>query len=149
MSKKNGTIVNCAVCGKPFYKSASRLKRTKAHCCGAECMRVYVARLGSAWCKENNKPGRLSEESRQKIGKANRKPPDQVKGYLSQKGRHIHRIVAERMLGRPLRKGEIVHHLNGDKHDNRPENLEVLPSRSEHNKLHPEKWDKAREAKRR
>lgn len=37
-----------------------------------------------------------------------------------------HIIVAEKTLGRYLTMDEVVHHLNGDKQDNRPENLEVL-----------------------
>ena len=37
-----------------------------------------------------------------------------------------HRMVAEQMLGRPLMDTEIVHHLNGDKLNNRPENLIVM-----------------------
>ena len=36
-----------------------------------------------------------------------------------------HIAVMEVKLGRRLRQGENVHHVNGVKHDNRPENLEL------------------------
>lgn len=36
-----------------------------------------------------------------------------------------HRMVIEQQLGRSLRPGESVHHINGIRHDNRPENLEL------------------------
>lgn len=47
------------------------------------------------------------------------------------------RIVVEGMLGRELRPDEHVHHVNGDKTDDRAENLQVI-SISEHTRLHAE-----------
>lgn len=43
-----------------------------------------------------------------------------------------HRHVMEQELGRKLRPGEIVHHKNENRADNRPENLELVSSQSEH-----------------
>lgn len=51
-------------------------------------------------------------------------------GYMPE-----HVLVAEKMIGRYLRHDEVVHHRNGIKTDNRPDNLEVM-TRAEHMRHH-------------
>jgi len=46
--------------------------------------------------------------------------------YRKRHGRHEHRVIAEQMIGRPLMPGEIVHHIDGDKQNNDPSNLQVM-----------------------
>lgn len=63
------------------------------------------------------------------------------RGYLRFKdtNRLVHRWVMEKYLGIKLRQHQIVHHINGNKLDNRPENLRVIlePSSWElHNNIH-------------
>jgi hypothetical protein len=54
-----------------------------------------------------------------------RRTPPAGRGHGT--GRYVfeHIMVMERMLGRYLLPGESVHHLNGVRDDNRPENLEL------------------------
>jgi len=47
-----------------------------------------------------------------------------------------HKKVAQEVLGRELEHTEIIHHINLDKKDNRPENLALFNNQQEHIKFH-------------
>ena len=61
-------------------------------------------------------------------------------GYVDMRidGRRVyeHVLVAERALGKLLPKGAIVHHMNCDRKDNRPENLVICPNEAYHRLIH-------------
>ena len=74
------------------------------------------------------------------------------KGYIlvyvpehpyAQKRGHVmkHRLVMEQMLGRYLTPDEAVHHINGIKTDNRPENLQLMNKKA-HLQYHADKRKK-------
>lgn len=50
--------------------------------------------------------------------------------------KYVHRLVMEEKLGRKLESSEIVHHINGDTFDNRPENLEIHSNQKSHMSKH-------------
>ena len=47
-----------------------------------------------------------------------------------------HILIAERILGKPLPRGAQLHHINGDRSDNRPENLVICQDYAYHSLLH-------------
>ena len=44
---------------------------------------------------------------------------------------YVHRLVMSTLMGRPLRRNEHVHHVDGNRQNNRPDNLQLL-SAGEH-----------------
>lgn len=49
---------------------------------------------------------------------------------------YVHREVMEKSLGRALKKGETVHHIDGNPGNNDIENLQLLSSNRDHSLLH-------------
>lgn len=137
----------CNWCGKKFKRYPSQMAGKEMAFCSRECLARYRS-------KEYNPEGRpitrhphLSEYNRQhnaermtpevraKLSQA-RLDTGEGKSYRKVNGRHKHRTVAEQILGRPLLEGEVVHHINRNKRDNRPENLMIFESQEEHARWH-------------
>lgn len=117
---KSGKNFLCETCQKTFYRSPSEIIKSKPRYCSRFC-----AFKGMKGQLKNLKP---IEESKWYINR---------KGYLQTTRRRKrilqHRwIVETRIIKRPLKYGEIIHHLNGIKIDNRKENLSICRNHTHH-----------------
>ena len=91
------------------------------------CNRIY---LKNGWCRKHARQAESGLKPRLEPYKApNGSGHKTKKGYVhiykNGKLQFEHRIKMEEMLGRPLLENETVHHINGIRSDNRPENLEL------------------------
>jgi hypothetical protein len=114
-------IRNCKRCKKTFNRHNGN---TRAKYCSRLCA-----------CRDRN-----TETHQKKAGTAGGAIKIKIrgtgkKGYIKEYGRHQHRLVMEKIIGRKLKSDEVVHHKDGNKHNNHPENLE-LTNQSKHAREH-------------
>lgn len=142
----------CPICGKRFHIKQSSIPRAKNHYCSKQCHNIakkeYASGSGnhqyglkgkrnSSW-KGGRKLTRYGYWTVQCIGHP----------FAVKPGEYVleHRLVAEKYLLTPensviingksyLSPNFIVHHKNGNRLDNRPENLLVM-KKADHSKLH-------------
>lgn len=113
-NKRRMTIWNCVCkCGAERKVRGTALKTGVSTSCGCMIKRNYGEKH-AGW-----KGGRRKLNGYVLIRK--KQPNNNTTGYISE-----HRDIMSNHIGRPLKKGELVHHKNGIKDDNRLENLELL-----------------------
>lgn len=122
-------LVVCETCGKVLARFPSLVH--KRNFCSKDCYSIAKNGSGNPHWKNGR---RVKSQGYIRIYKPDHIRADKEGCVLE------HILVMEERLRRSIQKGEIVHHINGTKSDNRPENLIVYPSISEHYRLgHPNK----------
>lgn len=120
-------VATCEVCGAEFRRSPSVAAYTKLRFCSKPC--EGRGRMRRTLDRDHNGRPALKDRS----GYIRIYEPDHPRamngGWVME-----HRWIMEQRLGRMLQTSEHVHHINGVKDDNRPENLEVM-GHSAHSRL--------------
>lgn len=124
--QRTGELRSCKTCGVGFYVQANQMVRGEGVYCSLPCKH-------KAWEGRVQPWARPDETIYHSAGYALVWKPDHPKAV---NGRVFeHRLVMEQVLGRFLKDDEYVHHLDENKINNAPENLQVV-SNPEHGRIH-------------
>lgn len=142
--------LECDWCGKSIKKYECKI--TKHNFCSRHCLAAFsnksknpnryselkdLSAASGHMTQLNAKlnPTRMTKETRKKVREA-RLNTGTGKGYTKLYGKAAHRVVAEKILGRELKSGEVVHHIDFNPRNNNPDNLMIFPSQAEHARYH-------------
>ncbi len=127
----------CGWCGKLLQAERRKLKRYGGRFCDrahASWWAHYIRGIDYPDMSGHKNPswkGGITIHSKGYIYEYAPDHPAQSNGYVLQ-----HRLVAERKLGRYLCPEEVAHHKDGNKQNNRPDNIEVFKGQRDHTLHH-------------
>ena len=137
---KNGGLVytlECLHCGKYFKMKRSRFNEGRGFYCCFQCVldsprHAANVRKGLKRGKDHHfwKGGRLHHQGYVLLMKKDHHRANAY-GYVKE-----HVLVAEKTLGRPLDRNEVIHHINEIRNDNRVQNLYLFESIAAHQSYH-------------
>ena len=129
-TKKGGILSKCLCdCGQTTEAATDKLRAGQKRSCGCSRLGNYPVMYGDknpAWRGGR----RISRQGYVDI-KMRSHPRANYEGYVLE-----HRLVMEEKLGRYLTPKEVVHHIDGNRVNNTPENLHLFPNGSAHVRWH-------------
>lgn len=113
----------CDFCGKECWATSSDLRRRGTGFCDTKCVQ--------GWRTKMSREGRRDGANGYALVRRPEHPNAMKNGYVLE-----HRYVMAELIGRPLEPHEVVHHKDGNRNNNAIENLELIASNAEHQRLH-------------